>query len=194
MQSARSLIFVFFLGLLCACASSPPVRFYALDAMTAAPEAKNEGAVVGIGPLSFPDYLKRPQIVTRTSTSELKVAYFDRWAEPLDAAFRRTLTANLDALLTNALVIEFPFGGGRIEPDFRVLGQVARFDVSADGVAVLDVTWGISTGDGERVAAPRRSQYRADAGGGDYDGIVRALRQALEAFSRDVAGALQASA
>lgn len=194
MPATRSLTLMLCLSLIAACGTSPPVRFYALDAMTASFEARDGATIVGIGPLSFPDYLKRPQIVTRTTTSELNVADFDRWAEPLDAAFRRTLTANVDALLSNALVIEFPFGGGRIEPDYRVSAQVVRFDVGADGVAVLDVRWGISTGEGERVSAPRRAQYAVEANGSDYDSIVSALRQVLEAFSRDVASALQESA
>ena len=194
MRAQRSLIFTLFLILLGACASSPPVRFYAFDTMTAEFEAQHEATIIGVGPLSFPEYLKRPQIVTRLASSELKVADFDRWAEPLDAAFRRTLTANVDALLSNALVIEFPFGGGRIEPDFRLTAQVVRFDVGADQIAVLDVRWGISIDEGEQVSALRRSQYHADADGNDYGSIVEALQQVLEAFSRDVASALQHSA
>ena len=194
MLLARRLVPMVCLGLLAACSTSPVVRFYALDAATASFETREEAIIVGIGPLSFPDYLKRPQIVTRTATSELKVADFDRWAEPLDAAFRRTLTANVDALLTDALVIEFPFGGGRIEPDVRVVAQIVRFEVGADGTAVLDVRWGISGREGDRLAAPRRSQYRADATGSDYDSLVGAMRRALEAFSRDVAGGLREAA
>jgi uncharacterized lipoprotein YmbA len=107
------------------------------------------------------------------------------------ATIVRTLTANVDALLSNALVIEFPFGGGRINPDYRVAAQVVRFDVGADGVAVLDVRWGINTAAGERVSAPRRDQYSVGANGSGYDSVVGAMRRALEAFSRDIAGALQ---
>lgn len=193
MPYQQPLILTIFLGLLCACGTSPPVRYYALDAMPASFETQAAPTIVGIGPLRFPDYLQRPQIVTRTSTSELKVAEFDRWAEPLDAAFQRTLAANLGALLPQALVIEFPFGGGRFEPDLRIIAQVARFDVGADRVAVLDVSWGVTDGTGENVAAPRRSLYRADVAGSDYDSIVGALRRALEGFSRDLASVLRES-
>ncbi len=191
MRTARLMLLPLIAGVLLGCGSSPPVRFYALDSMTASFETADEGAIVGIGPLSFPDYLKRPQIITRSSGARLEVAEFDRWAEPLDAAFRRSLAANIDALLTDAMVIEFPFGGGRISPDYRLMAQIARFDVGPDRVAVLDVRWAIGTGEGDGVVAPRRSNDRAPAPVDGYEGVVLALQEALEAFSRDVVAALR---
>lgn len=193
MRAERTLLLCLTLALLGACGSSPPVRFYALDAIAAPFEASEESATIGVGPLSFPDYLKRPQIVTRSSDARLEISEFDRWGEPLDAAFTRTLTANVDALLTDTLVIEFPFGGGRVSPDYRVMGQISRFDVGADRMAVLDVRWNIETGAGENVMAPRRSLYRSPAQGADYEGVVLAMREVLEDFSRDIASSFQAT-
>lgn len=64
------------------CASQPS-RFYLLSAMPntemASPEAPGEKAsTIAIGSVTIPRYLDRPQIVTRTSPYELRVAEFDR--------------------------------------------------------------------------------------------------------------------
>ena len=48
------------------CSNSGPSRFYLLSALSAAGGAREDpGVSVGIGPIAFPQYLDRPQIVTR---------------------------------------------------------------------------------------------------------------------------------
>lgn len=187
MRAERILLVALVLGTL-GCGSSPPVRYYALDAIPGSFSSSPSDVILGIGPINFPDYLKRPQIVTRSGATGLEVAEFDRWGEPLDAAFVRTLTAEIGTQLSEILVIRYPFGGGRVDADYRLLAQVGRFDVDATGAAVLDVSWGISTAEGTELAPPRRVQYRgAGADPDDYDSVVRAMQEALVAFSRDVA-------
>ena len=66
------------------CAGSESVRYYVLSATPAGPVgAAVRDIPVGVGPVELPEYLDRPQIVTRTSQNELNVADFDRWAESL---------------------------------------------------------------------------------------------------------------
>lgn len=179
---------------LAGCGSSPMVTYYALDSGPP-PGAEETQSSLGIGPIRFPEYLKRPQIVTRSGPAGLKVDEFNRWGEPLDSAFVRTLTAELGAQLDRTLVIEYPFGGGRVGVQYRLLAEVLRFDVDADGTAVLDVSWGLSRENGEPLVPARRVQYRAaGARPGDYDTVVRVMKEALADFSRDVAGTFREAA
>ena len=65
-----------------------PSRFYVLDP-TAAPEPAEEtladdGTSVGLGPVRIADYLRRPEMVTRTGASEIEPSNVDRWGESLD--------------------------------------------------------------------------------------------------------------
>src|SRR5919108_2844543 len=90
------------------CASQPS-RFYLLSAGPNAETASLEmsgrqGPTIGVGPVTLPRYVDRPQIVTRTSPYELKVAEFDRWGEALDPNFSRVLGENLALLLPSARV------------------------------------------------------------------------------------------
>ena len=50
---------------------------------------------IGIGPIRFPAYLDREQIVTRTAQNRLDISENDRWAEPLEENFTRVLSQNL---------------------------------------------------------------------------------------------------
>jgi uncharacterized lipoprotein YmbA len=178
--------------LLGACASSPPVRFYALDTVPRNPvETIDGGTNIGLGPLNFPDYLKRPQIVTRTTGSEMKIAEFERWAEPVDRSFSRILSGNVDDMLESAVVVVFPYNLN-IRIDIRIVGRVFRFDTDESGQAVLDVQWVASDGKGKMFVEPRRAHYEARASDPrDYDAIVIALNETLSAFSRDVVAALE---
>jgi len=169
------------------CGSSPNVNYYTLDSVQRPIGSSAPVAVLGIGPIAFPEYLKRPQIVTRTGANALDVDEFNRWGEPLDSAFTRTLIADVGGQLNDVTVMGFPFGGGLIEVDYRLLGEVLRFDVDQSGTAVLDVSWGLVRADGARLAEPRRVQYTAEgARGGGYDSVVDAMNEALEDFSRDI--------
>jgi uncharacterized lipoprotein YmbA len=177
--------------LLGACASSPPVQFYALDTVPRTGGNASGDITIGLGPMNFPDYLKRPQIVTRTTGSEMLIAEFQRWAEPVDRSFSRILASNVDSLLESAVVVVFPYNmNNRI--DMRVIGRVFRFDTDTAGLAVLDVQWAAGDGGENTLIEPRRSHYEARAADPqDYDAIVIALNDTLDAFSRDVAAALE---
>lgn len=178
-------------SLAASCASSPPVRYYGLEPMESTEiHAKGE-KMIGLGPFTFPEYLNRPQIVTRTPGAELKLAEFDRWAEPIEDAFLRTVVTNVDAQLDSVIVVRFPYGS-MVQVDYRLVGRVMRFDVDQTGTAVLNVQWGAATSQGEPILDPRRSTFTARAANRDsYDSIVTALNETVEAFSRDVADALR---
>src|SRR5215510_6709686 len=79
-----------------ACASMPS-RFYILNTLPAqVPAAAAErGPVIGVGPITMPKYLDRPEIVTRASQNQLTFGQFDRWAEPLQDNVFRVLAENL---------------------------------------------------------------------------------------------------
>lgn len=175
---------------LAGCASSPTTRFYTLDSAPGDPREEIGDVVIGLRPLTFPEYLNRPQIVTRTDGSELKLAEFDRWAEPVDRSFNRILASNIDDELDSAVVLVFP-DTMNIPIDIRVVGRVFRFDSNSDGTAVLDVQWGAGDGRDQIFVAPRRSRYEATAANpSNFNAIVGALNETVEALSRDMAAAL----
>lgn len=172
--------------------SSPPTRFYVLSTLTdsspISPGADRDVAV-GVGPLELPDYLDRPQIVTRSGQNELNLAEFDKWAESLKDNATQVLAENLAVLLPSKKISTYPWK--RSTPiDFQVNVKVTRFDHTINGETVLSTRWRILSGDGGKELFSRESRYTERPSGKGYDATVAAMNRALAQFSRDVAGAI----
>ena len=117
------------------CGSSRPAKFYTLHPVKSIPAAAKQTVLsdppvtVGIGPIEIPDYLDRPQIVTRTAQNELAQAEFERWAGSLKTDIARVLVENLSVLLPPDQVSVVPWTrGGPLQ--YRVAVDVTRFDVT----------------------------------------------------------------
>src|SRR5882757_4935 len=86
--------------LLSGCAESKPARFYVLTPLMAAKEATAaKGPALGVGPVVIPQYLDRPEIVTRSSDNRLDLANFDQWGGRFGDNITRALAENLSGLL-----------------------------------------------------------------------------------------------
>ncbi len=177
---------------LAGCGSSPPVTFYDLEALETGYAADaTRYLAVGVGPLRTPDYLDRPQIVTRRSDSTIAVDDFHRWLEPVGDAIYRVVSENLDALIDDAVVVAFPYTHIS-DLDYQLIGRVSRFDADETGTAVLQLQWGVISSREEIVVQPRRARYEASAADpGDYTALARAMSDVLQQFSRDVAESLE---
>ena len=90
-------------GVLSGCATSPTSRFYQLSAVSGRTAEKQDSSrgnlIVVIGPIRIPDYLDRPQIVTRSGKNELHLSEFNRWAGPLDSDIVRVIVEDVSAQL-----------------------------------------------------------------------------------------------
>lgn len=200
------------LGLLGACAS-PPSRFYVL---TPLPEADGRGSdirggdlSIGIGPVVFPDFLDRPQLVVRDGSNRLDLEEFNRWGGTLQDDFLRVWGENLGYLLDTSRILIFP-SESRAPLDFRITAEVVNFEGRPGGEAVLKVRWAVMDPRLEQTLASRDDLYRcpvqpvpAAAGGEmpaantlaamgqDSEAIVAAMSRCLGRFSRDVAEVLR---
>jgi len=92
---------------LSACAGkSASSKYYVLSPLPQSKLSGADGTAIGVFPVSMPDYLDRPQIVTRVSENEIKLDEFSRWAEPLKESFYTVLVDNLSTLLSNEKIIK----------------------------------------------------------------------------------------
>ena len=188
---ALGLLVVLFGG----CARSKPTRFYILTSSPRSELVQQEQAstgqlVIGIGPVKFPEYLDRPQIVSRTSGNRLNLAEFDRWAEPLGESFARALTENLSSLLATERVVLYPWkGGGPV--DYRITMEVIRFDGPPGGEVSLIARWNLLGPEGNELAAPRRSQITASTRQPGYEALAGAMSEAVGELSREIVAAIR---
>ena len=195
--TVRSITYcVIVLLLLTACSSSPPVRYFSLSSTVAdGQQDPGDAVVLGLGPMRMAAYLNRSQIVTRGAGAEIKVDEFSRWAEPLAVAFHRIVSTDVDNTMDGVTVLAFPWESAvRSQVDYRLLGDVIRFDADRSGRVVLETQWGITAvNSGETAVPPRRIRYEAQTGSPDDPAAVAsAMNEALAKFSRDIASEMQA--
>lgn len=187
----RSLAFGLTAMSLASCAGSEPSNYYLLSTLPA-PEtpirSTSSGQLaIGVGPVTLPAYLDRPQLVTRPSANRLDLAEFDRWAEPLQDMFSRTLVENLSALLATDLVYDLPRRPVP-EPDYQVAVEVWRFDRDVGGEAELLARWTILTGAETAALVIRKSLITEPVPpGSGAEEVIAAMSRTVEMLSREIA-------
>jgi uncharacterized protein len=176
-------------ALLAACAPTRPTSYYTLSTVAerGATARAGKGLVVGLGPITLPQYLDRPDIVTREGENQMRLAEFHQWAQPLDSLLNRTLAEDLFALLGAEDVIPLP--QRREVPLDRVVEvDVNRFEADQGGEVVLDARWRVYEGDDETLLASGRSVVTEQgAPVPDYEAIVAAMSRAVGQVSAEIA-------
>lgn len=175
------------------CASSEPARFYVLNAQATAGRPIPMGdweVAIGIGPITIPEHLDRPQIVTRTSSNELNLAEFYQWAGPLQDNVTQVLAENLSAMIPTQQIHIYPWRRATAI-DYQITMEITRFDRQEGGDSVLNTRWRLLEGDGKTEIMTRASTFRAQPNGDDYSATVAAMNETLDAFSREVAEAIK---
>jgi uncharacterized lipoprotein YmbA len=150
------------------------------------------GHVLGIGPITLPPYLDRPELVTRVGPNEVRSAAFDYWAGSLAKQFETTLSHNLQALLGPSSLQASPWYAGA-QPDLVVEVDVLQFERAVDGQAHLRARWRIRKGASGQLLRAEESNL-AHPAEGDAGSTVAALSELLGQFSRELADAVRALA
>ncbi len=180
---------------LAGCSSSPPAAFYLLSPTSVADNeagrTEQEDCIdLRIVPATLPEYLNRPQIVTRTTENDLTLADYDRWAEPLSDTFTRVLAENTSRhICTNRVSLSPGKASGGSE--YRVEVEVYRMDGSLGKEAVLEVWWTVSEGGGTTVLLSKRSKFSEPVKEKTYDAFVQAQSRILDVFGREIAEAIR---
>lgn len=191
MRKSIQLAAVLAAAALAGCGSSPKSSFYTLS--SGVPPASASAAAsytVGIGMVTVPDVVDRPQIVTRSGANQVTIDEFARWAEPLKSDIPRVIAANLTRELAGALVSTYP-QSANINADYSVMIEVQRFESAPGEAATIEVLWTVRPAKG--AAKSGRSVVREPTGGAGYDALVAAHSRALDAVSKEIATAVRAS-
>jgi len=183
--------------ILAGCASSPSSKFYQLNPLqnrtSITPDASPvQDQIIAIGPVRIPDYLDRPQIVTRAGTNELKLSEFDRWAGSLESDVTRVLVEDISSLLPTdrfSVVRWTPYPESQMPASYRVEVLVDRFEGTLGDSVLLKAQWAVFAKD-KRLLLKKEAEIREEINGGSYDALVAAMSSALERLSRDISGGI----
>jgi uncharacterized protein len=175
---------------LAGCGSSPQAKFYTMSPGNVMEKADSKAPfIVAIGPVSIPDMLDRPQIVTRAGTNQVTINEFARWAGPLQSEIPRVIAGNLTQMLNGAPVYIYP-QSANVKADYKVMLDVQQFDSALGDAATLEVLWSVQPAKGGETKTGRAVVREATGGDKGYDALVAAHSRALTAVSRDIAAAI----
>ena len=171
-----------------------PTRLFVLNA-TATPPVSSVDATdlrLGIGRITLPEFLNRPQIVTRPSANKVRMADFSQWAEPLEKSIPRVLSENLARLTGTDQVSVYPWPTP-MEIDLRAEIVVIRFEGDSDGEVSLVARWRLVRPNRSEAHPLQSSSYAESAADGSTEALIAAMSRALASLSRDIASAIASS-
>lgn len=194
-SSLRAGAVVVALAALAACSTTPPTRFYALDAVAApqaaaAPRAASPATTVAVRTVALPGAVDRPQFVVRAGDSRVSLDEYNRWAGPLRDEIARVVAGNLAAELGSPVVTVS--AALPSTSDLVVLLDVQRFDAKAGEGVDVDIVWIVRRAIDDVPGRSGRSVVREAAGATGYEALVAAYNRALAKASRDIAAAVRA--
>jgi uncharacterized lipoprotein YmbA len=153
-------------------------------------EEGDQGLAIAVGPVDFPDYLNRPQMVIRQNQNELELDEFHRWAGPLKENFSSVLEENLSILLSSDRIAVFPWS--RFVPtDYQVAVRVIRFDGRPGESASLVARWSILKRQTKEAIVVKSSSFSEPADKYGYKALVLAQSRTVEALSREIAATIK---
>lgn len=179
---AMLLVLVF----LSACGTTPKSNFYQFNELVnPSLTGVEKGNIIGIGPIQIPEYINRPQIVTRNSAYELNVSEFHRWVEPLKENITRTLVINISNNLQSNRVYWMPREDRQYPLDIRIAIDIGRFDGRMGGEVLLESRWSIFDKNNKAVLT-RVSLIKQAVNGQDYESMVIAMNKVLRQLGKEI--------
>ena len=182
-------VWVWFGGCAAFTSRADPSSFYILGmqegvSVDKRPAGHKADFTVGLGPIEWPGYLDRQQMVTRTSNNRLSYSETERWAAPLAESFSRVLGQNIAHLLKPMQMIQFPWQSTGV-PDYQVKIEVIQFEANSDQNAWLTARWSVIDRN-KRILVSQRSHLNRRAASLSTEDFVKALSETLGDLSREI--------
>ncbi|MGM3275524.1 PqiC family protein [Ralstonia sp. 24A2] len=182
-------------ALMAACASpTPTLHTLSLRSEAPAPDARFQRAFRLTG-VRVPDRLDKPQIVLRTSDSEIQALEQQRWAAPFGSELRDALSANLAGALSAVDV-----GGGVAPagvPLYRIAADMRSYDARPGQNVTALATWRVTRDAATQTQGPAaataltcQNTLTVPAGAG-VDAVVSSTQQLVQQWSQQIAQSVQ---
>lgn len=172
-------------------ANHTPTDYFLLEAFASPPigaVVPQPAPVVGVGPIRFPRYVDRPQMVVALPGGQLRLRDNERWADNLRDNFSRVFAEDLAVRVPTNRILVHPWSRSD-DVDFKLTMRVNEFHLTETGTALLDVRWEIYGKQG--LLTSRRSRLRSQADPNTPAMGAVALSRTVDTLSRECAEAIR---
>jgi len=192
MKSKYYLLFTAWL-LLSGCSSKS--NFYQLHTaqINSANKTTNlKRTVIGVAEVDIPEYLDKPEVVTRLSQGRLQVNETERWAGAFDKNIQSVMTENLSGLLPKYSFMSYPWDEP-VKEKYRIYLSIVHFDGdTTTGMVRLEGRWTLVNMNDNSVVTGQNIQYHeyvaTHKSVATIDEMVAMQSQMLNKLSRLIAG------
>jgi len=168
---------------------SPTPRFYMLSAIDETQVSKKinitPGVIIGVGPVKIPEYLNRPQMVTKDKDGILKFDEFDRWGESLDAGVAHLIREDLTVMLSKAQLTLYPWAP-TTSVKYQVVAEIVQLDSELDKNMFLAVQWMVIDVQNAKTVIIKRFEFRQPIIPQNYSGLAKTLSMACASLSGQI--------
>jgi len=188
-RSGATTTLVLLINLLAACASSPPVQFFALGPVATADHPKLKSSrIVQITRVHVPPALDRQQIVRQSGPYTFEISDQHRWSAPLDEIIRRVLSEDLLQVLPPGNVVlpqeSAPPGTQKVVVD------ILKFEADPSGTVQFAASWSLLPSNSEEQLHNRYVQLSERSDSKSYADQVAAMSRILEQLAAQIAQAV----
>lgn len=155
-------------------------RFYSLTPLALSkattPTQKTSSLRIGVGPIGLSRLLRRPQIITRKSATEVAMAEQHQWGGLLKEDLGRVLVDNFSGILGTENIEGYPWKLS-FKPNYHVRIDIDQLDGQLGQSITLKARWRLMRGREE--IAVENSTLTSNVNGKDYNAYVAAQSDAL---------------
>lgn len=165
-------------------------RYFLLRSLAEEGPAPLDDLVLGLGPVTVPDYLDRSEMLDVVGPYELRYSSQNRWIEPLGEQIRRTLADNLRTMLRPDAIVEYPwYATDPVTLEVGVAFSAIRLDEG--GVWRGSATWVLR--DAATARALERSDHVFELGRGAVppEDIARRLSEEMAGLADEIAAGVR---
>ena len=166
-----------------------PVRPGGSNNVQPSASSKLASVAIGLGPVQFPEYLDRPELVIRTSPNGFDLSETNRWAEPLSDNFRHVLANDLTNLTGATNIVPYPWYP-ETRLDYIVHVQVQRFEADTNRDAQLTARWDLRTLQSDQVLVSREARLTRPLTSLAGDAVAAALSEDVAELAGQIASTI----
>ncbi len=167
------------------CRSSPPKRFYVLDAISGQASFPGPTAPLQIAQVNIPAALDRQEMVSENAPDALQISDVHRWGAPLADMVQNVLTRDLIGRLPVGKVI-LPRAGAPAGA-YEITVDILEFNADAKGNVVLDGGWSLFRLGSDAPIMGRHVTFDERVAPGDYAAQAQAMSRLLGRLADDIA-------
>jgi uncharacterized lipoprotein YmbA len=141
---------------------------------------------IGVGPVTIPEMLDRPQIVSRTGPNTLQIDEFHRWAGRLEKDFARVVAKNISLMLATDQVDVYPWDAS-FNPRYQVILDVLRFEGRFNQKDVfLEVFWKVIDPQKKITLLAKKSAIKESLTATNYETLIATKSRIVAELSKEI--------